>query len=361
MLLRNLLVPLLALVAHRAVLASVAFACGYDPFSAASWTRWDSAFYLDIANDGYRKPTHCPPESHYPADAWCGNTAWFPGYPYAIRAASRWTGADSAAVAVWLSAVAQFVSLCAIWSMLKGPHRFATLTMAAFFPGNIYYAAVFPTSLCMCFTVLCLVLCARSRFGLASVSAVGAAVSYPTGALLAPILIAWSFFARKRGALVVAAASLFGLATVFVLMHRETGEWDAFIRLQAKYSYMGNALDTYLAHLKPIINGKYRDAKGFWTGLQTLLCLVIVFVACGMAARIRSSLAFLIAADVCAFWIAPLILGGRLSLYRSEALLMPAVVLVDLVPHRFRQEALAAVCVLLSIPMAALFFRQVLV
>src|SRR5512140_785001 len=297
--LRSLLVPLLALIAQRAAVASVAFASGHDPFSTASWKRWDSVFYLDIATNGYRTPTHCPAESHYPPDAWCGNTGWFPGYPYAVRAVSKWSGADPSSVAIWLNVVAQFVSLCAVWSALKGPRRPAALMMAAFFPGNIYYAAAFPISLCICFVVLTLVFSERSRFGLASVSAIGAAASYPTGALLAPIMAIWYLFARKRGALVVAAAALLGLGIAFAAMHHDTGEWDAFIRVQAKYSYMGNGLETYFAHFKPIINGKYRDPKGLWTGLQTLSCFVIVVATCVMALRCRSSLGFLIAADVC--------------------------------------------------------------
>ena len=59
-------------------------------------------------------------------------------------------------------------------------------------------------------------------------------------------------------------------------------------------------------------------------------------------------------------WLAPLTMGGNLSLYRSEALLLPAVFLVPALP-RWLQISLLAAAVVLSIPMAALFFRGVLV
>jgi len=63
---------------------------------------------------------------------------------------------------------------------------------------------------------------------------------------------------------------------------------------------------------------------------------------------------------VVTFWMAPLIAGGNVSLYRSEALLLPAVILLPTLP-RWLQFVLLVAAVLLSVPMAALFFRGILV
>lgn len=61
-----------------------------------------------------------------------------------------------------------------------------------------------------------------------------------------------------------------------------------------------------------------------------------------------------------AFWLVPLTMGGTLSLYRSEAMLMPGVLLLPKLP-RGMQIAFFGAAVILTIPMASMFFRRVLV
>ncbi|TMA10201.1 MAG: hypothetical protein E6J86_16050 [Deltaproteobacteria bacterium] len=101
--------------------------------------------------------------------------------------------------------------------------------------------------------------------------------------------------------------------------------------------------------------------KGVVTAFQTLACLVLVasaaYRARSYAASDREVLALIY---VAIYWLAPLALGGNLALYRSEALLLPAVVLVPRLP-RATQIAFLIANTVLTIPMAILFFRSVLV
>ena len=60
------------------------------------------------------------------------------------------------------------------------------------------------------------------------------------------------------------------------------------------------------------------------------------------------------------FWAAPLTLGGQLSLYRTELLLLPAALLVLSLPKPLQRAFLVA-AVAVSVPMDILFFRGVLV
>jgi hypothetical protein len=68
----------------------------------------------------------------------------------------------------------------------------------------------------------------------------------------------------------------------------------------------------------------------------------------------------LVALYVAVFWLAPLTLGGALSLYRAEALLLPAAALLPGAPRPIR-AGFAAAALALSIPMGVLFFRGILV
>src|SRR5256885_10528768 len=138
----RLLAPFLAFLLERVLLAGVAIANHYDPFSAGTWTRWDSVFYLQIASVGYLPVEHCRSESHYPPTAWCGNAAWFPGYAWLIGAVAHLPGLAPATAAVWVSALAQIACLVLVWVLLDDTRQWPALALAAFFPGNVYMAAV---------------------------------------------------------------------------------------------------------------------------------------------------------------------------------------------------------------------------
>lgn len=352
---------LVAFAANRAVLAAAAALSGASPFAAASLCRWDTVFYLDIAASGYHPIVHCPPESGYAATAWCGNTGWFPGYPWAIALVAR-SGLALASAAVAIAAVAQLASLRLVWILLGERRRPLLLALAAFFPGAVYMAAAFPVSLLVLCLLACLRGCDRARFGAASAAAAAASTLYPTGALLGPVVALWALLARRPKALWVCVASVAGLVAVAVVLHREAGAFDAFFKVQAHYGYgSGNALDTFFARFKPLVNPRYRDAKGVVSALQTVLTLAIVgAVVSGWRRLVASPSGTLLLIMTLAWWAVPIALGGKLSLYRSEALLLPAV--LALPPLSARALAgLTASAVAITGAMAVLFFRGVLV
>jgi hypothetical protein len=111
------------------------------------------------------------------------------------------------------------------------------------------------------------------------------------------------------------------------------------------------------------VNPRYRSGKGFVTGLQTLLTSALV-ASCALRLRLAERLDPRVSLPlICTLvlWLVPLLMGGNsLSLYRSEALLLPAVFLFPSFDKRLQYLLLSA-AVALSIPMAALFFKGVLV
>jgi MFS family permease len=353
--------PAAAFVLQRALLAAVAWANHDDPFRATTWARWDSTFYLQIASSGYLPVESCRPETHYPATAWCGNAGWFPGYAWLAGAVAQPFGASPATAAVWISALAQLACLVVLWILLNDARQWPALAVAAFFPGNVYMAAIFPVSVTVLGLLGCIGLCWSQKFKRAALAAAAASACYPTGVLLAPVAALWALLHRRWRAGWVVLGALGGVVAVLLVMRSQTGVWDAFARVQAKYSFSGNPLDTLGARLKPLVNPRYRDEKGFVTGLQTLLCgVLVVWLAVRELRQRWTERSSLVVLCVGAFWIAPLALGGRLSLYRSEALLLPVVLLLPGLP-RSAQIVFLAAAIGLSVPMASMFFRGVLV
>ena len=327
---------------QRAVAAACALWAGQDPFSLASYAHWDSTFYLDIAAHGYVPVFHCPPESHFPYEAWCGNAGWFPGYSWAIWLIAK-TGLSALAAGFLLSSVAQLAILTFIWCSTRS---WPALTLAAFFPGSIYLAAIFPISLFILCTLICL---PASRPWIAAAAGFAAALCHPLGLLLAPVA------ALSRRQVTTALAVIAGYGLVLVALKLQAGDWNAYFKVQAKYGYQVSlGIENFAAHLKPLVNARYRDTRGLVSALQTLFCAVLVL---SLLARTHFKPTLLY---VAAFWLAPLCLGGRISIYRSEALLLPAALLVPALP-RSLQLALPAAAVALFVAMSVLFFGDILI
>ena len=139
--------------------------------------------------------------------------------------------------------MAQLACLILVWVTLDDARRWPALALAAFFPGNVYMAAVFPVSLCALALLCCIRLSWSGMFKRAALAAAAAAACYPTGVLLAPVVGLWALLHRRWRATWVVAGALGGLAAVVLVMRLQTGAWDAFALVQAKYAYSGNLLD----------------------------------------------------------------------------------------------------------------------
>ena len=326
--------PLAALLLARVVSAAAAVWAGVDPLRGDAWIRWDSNLYLSIAQRGYFLE-HCGAGSHYQPWQWCGNAGWFPLYGWLLKLGSG----------ALLSLVFEAALLLVVWRFLLREKSLPALLLAALFPGGIYQQAAFPVSLFLLCAAGFLALCERQRYLAAAGAGALAAMAYPTGFLLAPIPL-------LRRNLWPALGVGLGFLAVLAVMHAQTGHWNAYFLAQEKYGFHFAPLDTLLSRLKPLVNARYRTAAGVTTGAQTLLVLAM------MALAVKSWRARpLVAAYCVAYWAFPLCVGGRLSLYRAEALLLPLVVLL---PEKTRLPFLAAAAPLFF-AISVAFFRGTLV
>jgi len=358
--------PLVAFIATRLASALAARLANVDPLQASSWVRWDSFWYLRIAAGGYRLEA-CPGGT----SMFCGTTGWFPGYPALIASLARLALAPEWA-GFLVSAVAQLALLALLWTrVLDGTpsaRRWMLLLLAAFFPGSIYAQAVFPISTVLLLMVGFLVAVREGRFRLAAACGAAAAFTYPTGVLLAPVYGAWLLLSAREARddwrrLLPLIGPVLGLSAVLGLMAVQTGAWDAFFRNQVQgFGYgLSDPLTTLGTRLVPLLVWRRAGGAEVAAACQTLLVLLLVGWAGTEAIRSRAEpTTALFGLTVVTYWLFPLLLGGRLSLYRAEALLLPAVWLLRRAPVPVLVVILAGAAAV-AMPMARSFFQGTLV
>jgi hypothetical protein len=352
---KRLLPPLAAFLGATAVAALVASLTGFDPWKAATWARWDSFNYVNIAVRFYAPDPGCTA-----AAISCGHAGWFPGYP-ALLAVPANLGLGLAAAGVLVSSVFCFASLCLIWArFLPGATRearVASLLFAAAVPGMIYQHTVFPLSALTFWALLSMLLLSEGRFAYAGLSGAAAAVTYPLGALLAPLNCLWVVLGEGRPGQKAARALLAGglvacgLASVLILQRVQVGEWLGYFRLQE------HPLRTPLAGLLSQLREGTRDGRPA-VAAQALFTTALALAVLGLLVWRRprlSRLDLMAASFTLLVWVVPLCQTG-VSLYRSNAALVSAAPLLRHLGAPLRW-AFVAGSVALVVPMGVLFFE----
>jgi len=343
-----------AVAATSVAVAAAAF--GYSPFHGATWSRWDSTHYLEIARNGYDF-FRCPPD--YPFGGWCGNAGWFPAYPWLV-AALHLAGLPlqgTAAAVSWLFTAATIVLLWnTFFARRIAPTVLGTLVYAAWAPGQIYDYAIFPLSMLAFFTILHLWLLHRGRWIGAGLAGAVAALSYPLGVLLVPVSAAWLLLERSAGlrerlrrVVLASGLTLAGVVVLVVDQKLETGRWNAYLLVQDKYHHnLQNAVAATRDSLRPLVHGQpFELAKApAWQTLAVTLAFVAVVV---WAVLNRSSLDrvdALILLWAIPTWLLPLS-QAAISIQRSQAALLPLAVSLRRLPR-----PLLLVLIVLAVPVA---------
>jgi hypothetical protein len=356
--------PVLAWLAATTVVLVTGAAGGWAPFAATrTWTRQDSAFYLQIAQGGYQL-IRCPP---YRPGYWCGDSGWFPAYPWIVGGLHR-LDFPLAPTALAISWLAFLGALLVLWRAFlvrqPWPAAAAALAYAAFTPGLVYEYGVFPLALlCLC-TIAFFALLKYGHWLAAGTAAAVAALAYPVGVLAAPIAAVWlladrrvPFSQRALRASAVAGPTVVALAFFAFVQRLETGHWNAYLLNQARYGHHLSNPTVAIAHAfsqaaqEPL---KLASAPA----LQTLF-ITFVLICVGTALAMRRDLTtrfdVLIFAWAVAVWL-QLYAETDLDAYRSVAGLLPLAVLLPRLP-RLLAVAIAVAAILIAVPMTTLFLR----
>jgi hypothetical protein len=244
--------------------------------------------------------------------------------------------------------------------------------VAAFLPGQAYLHGAFPMGLLAAAALVALHAALHERWVLAGVAGAAATLSHSVGWLLAPALLAWGVTAAargldplgaaraRRGAALACALTAAGVPALFALHHAALGTWDAYLRVQSWYGHHpANPISTLWAAVRPLGLGPWEAGEQAPAAQAAVVSLLSV-AALGEALRRRDRESTLVALYVAVMWLVPLSLGGTVSIYRTDAALLPGMILARRAPRAAMVAALT-VLVPLSWTMGRLFFELRLV
>jgi hypothetical protein len=356
--------PLVALALAEALLWAGAAWVGSDPRRPATWVRWDSYRYIEIARGGYFESLDDPRAS---------NTGWFPGFPLAMRLASRAAHVTPARAGRRVALGFELGLLTLLWTRLLPPlpaaRRWLALLAAACFPAWFYRHAVFPLSMTTFWSLAAIELAATGAFLGAGVCGALAAFSYPTGFVVAlPLALAVALargqtsLSRLRALAAAPGLTLAGLGAVFLVLQLGVGRWDAFIAHQRRFGQgLNDPLGVFLDHAHPLLRGSLEPLAlvAAQTVVVTLLLLLGAWLLwCDRHGRRPVDL--LLLTHAAAVWVFVNGAGPNVSIYRQAAVLVGLVPLVA----RLGLPALALLLALLlglGMGMVQLFFSDRLV
>ncbi|MFK0252040.1 hypothetical protein [Streptomyces sp. NPDC090445] len=356
-------------------------------WSTGSRRRWDSEHYLSIARTGYEMFWCRERHPDFP-DVMCGNVAWFPGYPMAVRALTA-TGLPYEISAVVVTEAALFGVFAVLWRLLGARLTRSTgltLAIGAVFPGGIYLHAVFPIALGTLALLVSIAgvkrgswaMAAAGGFVAASCHVVGAAV---VGMLLLSALFAWHGDRRpvrfaKAG--LSAAVAACGVLWAKWLMWQATGRWDAYETIQAVSYGQGGLRQPFAemgkAYAFPFRNWYLPEGKLTWLVEQGLaahrpqfwlnaafVLLVVTAAAVRLVRDRRLDAAEWAALTLTvAIYMLPFFAGAEMSWYRNHAQMLVGLVLVKNLP-RWVQALLLLGCLVQYALLGAMFFTGALV
>jgi hypothetical protein len=367
-LLQLLVPPLAAFGAAQLALWIAARVEGYPFLSATSWNRFDSDYYVSIAQAGY---SLAPCGPRHPPGTWCGNSAWFPGYPV-LTSLPVQLGAAARPAALVVSLAFCLAALYLVWIGFLGARptlqNWLCLGLAAFAPGMIYFHTIFPLAVAGFALLLVIFFVGRERWLLAGFAGALLSATYPSGSLIVPVTAVWLLFRRDgcpwrtRALRIVQTSGVALLGGVFVVVMQrvQTGAWDAFFKVDAHYdNHFQDPFPALVSVLKPVLH-EAPSVKAI-PHYEALFAAVLVVVLCGyvLARRGRADpLDSLLALVLFTFWLVPLSIG-HMDLYRGDALLIPAALLIRRTSIPVQVAALAC-GVALSVPMAEAFLVRVL-
>jgi hypothetical protein len=216
--------------------------------------------------------------------------------------------------------------------------------------------------MCAFFQLLALRLYLDSRFLAAGVAGAVAAFSYSSAIFLAGVFGAHLMLSRdgrpivrriQHGALSSAVIGL-GFVAFLVLLHFAVGHWDAYFLVQAKYKFGVNPpWEVFARNVHKAFVMAPATQSLFVAGLAIALLWAALL-------RPRRATDGVLSIFLLCYWIVPLTLGGQLSIYRAEAVLMPAVALAPKLPLPVLL-ALVLCATYLASKMDTLFFTGALV
>ncbi|MFT3730715.1 MAG: mannosyltransferase family protein [Hyphomicrobium sp.] len=220
--------------------------------------RWDSGFYIRIAETGYQ---HSSDPSAY------NSTAFYPLYPLLGRALASATGLDVGVALLIIANVSLLIAALLMTKLVKDEVgediALWSLAFFLFFPTAFFLSAGYTESLCLVFVLLSLITLRDERFLLASAFAGLALASRSVGIVLLPVIL-WEIYRHRSPSWprtlatmvlsVVLATS--GLTLYMIYLGTTFGDPTAFATSQAAW-HQGTFVSRFVdaLSLRPLHHG----------------------------------------------------------------------------------------------------------
>jgi hypothetical protein len=218
------------------------------------WARWDSVWFLRIAEHGYDAATGAA-------------SAFYPLYPATVAVLGRAFFGHYVLAGIAISLAASFCAFLLLYELAEerlgadGARR--AVLYLALFPFALFFQAVYSESLYLLLTIAAFVLAERRRYPAAGAVTGLALLTRPTGVALLPALalLAWGERDRIRALAWLALAPLMFAAYPLYLWQADGDPW-AFLRAQRLWS----------RHLSPAgpFGGIWDGLRAGWAGVEQL-------------------------------------------------------------------------------------------
>ncbi len=231
------------------------------------WCRWDSKWYLSIVQFGYYAPEDI--STQY------SNLAFFPLYPYLIKALTFWLPESFQTESIYLLTGLIISNLCFILALF-GIYELArnlfgdvsakrTILLYFCLPAGFFFSTFYTESLFLFLVVFSVVYAEKKKWAAAGIFAMLAALTRPHGILIL-IPLGWLYLSKHewKPAKIRPDCCWFllaplGIAAYFYGLYRLTGNYFAFFEAQGSW---GRTLGTSFwgDYFEPLFNRFNRTA-----------------------------------------------------------------------------------------------------
>lgn len=341
-------------------------------FGADCWVRWDSALYMQIAEQGHTL-FFCGPEQGYEAGstAWCGNSGWAPLYPFLMFLTHKIAGISIPTAGILLSNLFFLGYLLASAKIIDiqnfGLRNWLLMGIFAFCPGNVYFHAVFPISLVAFLITLLFIFIKKEQFLYAGIVGFFAVLSYSTGFFLLAVMgmygivlwlnkhpKVWQYIFKTGEIAALALLALFGYD------YFATGHWNALFLIQGKYGHgIQSPWRMFGEHWKLLMARPF--TLWHWSEVQNMVMIVYILgLSIFTFKKQPRPFGIFHSLFLFVFWFLPYSISLQVSLYRNAAVLGAGHSAAKELPA-WLLACILAIFIGLSYPLGILFIQSVIV